>query len=100
MISKIDQKTDWSLESNIKYAQTAERYGFEYALTQIRFMAGYGAVSRGFPLNFSNADYVIGKSTRIGIILTGNSPLYGEARCYGRATSRAMESSGSCKANC
>ena len=26
------------------YAQKAESVGFEYALTQIRFMAGYGAV--------------------------------------------------------
>jgi hypothetical protein len=29
----------------VRYAQTAENVGFEYALTQIRFMAGYGAVS-------------------------------------------------------
>jgi hypothetical protein len=36
----------WDYESNVKYAQTAENVGFEYALTQIRFMAGYGAVSR------------------------------------------------------
>lgn len=45
VISKIAQKTQWDLESNIGYARTAERVGFEYALTQIRFMAGYGAVS-------------------------------------------------------
>jgi hypothetical protein len=29
----------------VRYAQKAEKVGFEYALTQIRFMAGYGAVS-------------------------------------------------------
>lgn len=34
----------WDYESNVRYAQTAENVGFEYALTQIRFMAGYGAV--------------------------------------------------------
>lgn len=45
MISKIDQRTKWDLDSNIKYARTAEQVGFEYALSQIRFMAGYGAVS-------------------------------------------------------
>lgn len=45
MISKIEQKTRWDLDANVEYARTAERYGFEYALTQIRFMAGYGAVS-------------------------------------------------------
>lgn len=44
VISKIEQRTKWDLDSNIEYARTAERWGFEYALTQIRFMAGYGAV--------------------------------------------------------
>lgn len=44
VISKIPQKTEWDLESNIKYARTAEDVGFEFALSQIRFMAGYGAV--------------------------------------------------------
>lgn len=43
MISKIPQHTDWTLDSNIKYAQIAERVGFEYARSQIRFMAGHGA---------------------------------------------------------
>ena len=45
VISKIPQRTNWDLDSNAKYARTAEQVGFEYALTQIRFMAGYGAVS-------------------------------------------------------
>lgn len=44
VISKIPQKTEWDYESNVRYAQIAERVGFEYALSQIRFMAGYGAV--------------------------------------------------------
>ncbi|KAF7913895.1 uncharacterized protein EAF01_000301 [Botrytis porri] len=45
VISKIPQRTSWDYESHVRYAQTAEEVGFEYALTQIRFMAGYGAVS-------------------------------------------------------
>ena len=45
VISKIEQRTKWDLETNAGYAQTAERYGFEYGLSQTRFMAGYGAVS-------------------------------------------------------
>lgn len=36
----------WDYLSNVRYAQTAENVGFEFALTQIRFMSGYGAVSR------------------------------------------------------
>ncbi|KAK4052498.1 hypothetical protein OIV83_002300 [Microbotryomycetes sp. JL201] len=43
VISKIPQRTDWSPEYNVKLAQTAEQYGFSHGLTQIRFMAGYGA---------------------------------------------------------
>ncbi len=43
VISKIEQRTDWTLEYNAKLAQIAEQSGFEYALSQIRFTAGYGA---------------------------------------------------------
>ena len=43
VISKIEQRTDWSLEYNVKLAQIAEKSGFDYALSQIRFTAGYGA---------------------------------------------------------
>jgi alkanesulfonate monooxygenase len=50
VISKIPQRTQWDYESNVRYAQTAENVGFEYALTQIRFMAGYGAVSHAYQM--------------------------------------------------
>ena len=43
VISKIVQRTDWSLEYNQQLARTAEAAGFDYALSQIRFTAGYGA---------------------------------------------------------
>jgi hypothetical protein len=49
VISKIPQKTSWDLDSNIRYAQTAENVGFEYALTQIRFTASYGAARESIP---------------------------------------------------
>ncbi|KAH7400544.1 methanesulfonate monooxygenase [Phaeosphaeria sp. MPI-PUGE-AT-0046c] len=55
VISKIPQRTSWSLESNIKYARTAESLGFEYALTQIRFTASYGAASQYESVSFSQA---------------------------------------------
>ncbi|KAF2720879.1 bacterial luciferase-like protein [Polychaeton citri CBS 116435] len=55
VISKIPQRTNWDLDSNIKYAQTAEQVGFEYALSQIRFMAGYGADNQHEPVSFSQA---------------------------------------------
>jgi dimethyl sulfone monooxygenase SfnG len=55
VISKIPQRTNWDLASNVKYAQTAEKVGFEYALSQIRFMAGYGAEHQHEPVSFSQA---------------------------------------------
>ncbi|ETI23639.1 dimethyl sulfone monooxygenase SfnG [Cladophialophora carrionii CBS 160.54] len=55
VISKIPQHTNWDLESNVRYAQTAENVGFEYALSQIRFMAGYGAEFQHEPVSFSQA---------------------------------------------
>lgn len=55
VISKIKQNTRWDLKSNVTYARTAERVGFEYALSQIRFMAGYGAENQHEPVTFSQA---------------------------------------------
>lgn len=55
VISKIPQRTNWDLDSNVKYAQTAEKVGFEYALSQIRFMAGYGADHQHESVSFSQA---------------------------------------------
>lgn len=43
VISRIEQRTHWDIDYNRTLAQTAERHGFDYALTQIRFTAGYGA---------------------------------------------------------
>lgn len=43
VVSTIEQRTDWSLDYNLRLGQAAEQAGFEYALSQIRFTAGYGA---------------------------------------------------------
>ena len=43
VVSKIEQRTSWNIDYNRKLAQTAEKAGFDYALSQIRFTAGYGA---------------------------------------------------------
>ncbi|KAH6671933.1 luciferase-like domain-containing protein [Halenospora varia] len=55
VISKIPQRTKWDYESNVRYAQTAENVGFEFALSQIRFMAGYGAENQHESVSFSQA---------------------------------------------
>ncbi len=55
VVSTIEQRTDWSLDYNVRLAQTAERAGFDYALSQIRFTAGYGAEHQHEPVSFSQA---------------------------------------------
>ena len=55
VVSTIEQRTDWSLDYNQRLAQTAERSGFEYALSQIRFTAGYGAEYQHESVSFSQA---------------------------------------------
>jgi FMNH2-dependent dimethyl sulfone monooxygenase len=55
VISSIEQRTSWTAEYNIKLAQIAEKAGFDYALSQIRFTAGYGAEFQHEPVAFSHA---------------------------------------------
>ena len=55
VISDIEQRTSWDFEYNIKLAQIAENSGFDYALSQIRFTAGYGADNQHEPVIFSTA---------------------------------------------
>ncbi|MFD7154070.1 dimethylsulfone monooxygenase SfnG [Kribbella sp. NPDC059898] len=55
VVSKIEQRTDWSYEYNKKLAQLAENNGFEYALTQVRYIASYGAAYQHESTSFSLA---------------------------------------------
>ena len=43
VISDIEQRTGWDYDYNKRLAQTAENNGFDYALTQVRYTASYGA---------------------------------------------------------
>ncbi|MDX8481947.1 dimethyl sulfone monooxygenase SfnG [Mesorhizobium sp. VK24D] len=54
VISNIEQRTNHSAEYNRKLAQIAERAGFDYALSQIRFTAGYGAEEQHESVSFSH----------------------------------------------
>jgi FMNH2-dependent dimethyl sulfone monooxygenase len=53
VISQIPQRTHWDAAYNRKLAQIAEHAGFDYALTQIRFTAGYGADNQHESVTFS-----------------------------------------------
>ncbi|TYB42499.1 dimethylsulfone monooxygenase SfnG [Actinomadura chibensis] len=54
VVSKIEQRTDWSYDYNRELAVLAEDNGFDYALSQVRYIASYGAAyqheSTGFSL--------------------------------------------------
>jgi dimethylsulfone monooxygenase len=63
VISKIPQRTSWDAEYNRKLAQIAEQSGFDYALTQIRFTAGYGAEYQHESVAFSHA--LLAATTRL-----------------------------------
>ncbi len=55
VISNIEQRTSWTIDYNRKLAQIAEASGFDYALSQIRFTAGYGADNQHESVSFSHA---------------------------------------------
>lgn len=55
VVSKVEQRTDWSYEYNKVLAQLAENNGFDYALTQVRYMASYGAAYQHESTSFSLA---------------------------------------------
>ena len=66
VVSTIEQRTDWSLEYNQRLAQAAEKAGFDYALSQIRFTAGYGAEYQHESVSFSQA--ILQATTRLKVL--------------------------------
>jgi FMNH2-dependent dimethyl sulfone monooxygenase len=53
--SRIEQRTDWGYDYNRELAVLAENNGFEYALSQVRYMASYGAEYQHESTSFSLA---------------------------------------------
>ncbi|MDR3719407.1 MAG: dimethyl sulfone monooxygenase SfnG [Bryobacteraceae bacterium] len=66
VISKVEQRTSWDVDYNRKLAQIAEQSGFDYALTQIRFTAGYGAEYQHESVAFSHA--LLAATERLNVI--------------------------------
>ncbi len=66
VVSKVPQRTDWTLDYNVRLAQIAEEVGFEYALTQIRFMGSYGADCQHDSVMFSAA--LLANTRRLKVI--------------------------------
>ncbi|WP_437666778.1 dimethylsulfone monooxygenase SfnG [Sorangium sp. So ce1182] len=55
VVSKIEQRTHWGIDYNRKLARLAEDSGFEYALSQVHYMASYGAENQHESTSFSLA---------------------------------------------
>jgi FMNH2-dependent dimethyl sulfone monooxygenase len=66
VISNIEQRTSWDLDYNVKLARIAENSGFDYALSQIRFTAGYGAEYQHESVTISHA--LIAATERLNVI--------------------------------
>jgi dimethylsulfone monooxygenase len=66
VVSDIEQRTSWDIDYNRKLAQIAEKAGFEYALSQIRFTAGYGAEFQHESVAFSHA--LLAATTKLKVI--------------------------------
>ena len=55
VVSTIEQRTSHDPAYNVEVARAAERVGFEYALTQVRYAASYGADAQHESTSFSLA---------------------------------------------
>lgn len=66
VVSKIEQRTHWDIDYNRELARIAEDAGFDYALTQIRFTAGYGAEHQHESVAFSHA--LLGATQKLKVI--------------------------------
>ncbi|TLP69977.1 dimethyl sulfone monooxygenase SfnG [Pseudomonas nitroreducens] len=66
VVSKIEQRTHWDIDYNRQLARIAEEAGFDYALTQIRFTAGYGAEYQHESVAFSHA--LLGATEKLKVI--------------------------------
>lgn len=66
VVSKVPQRTHWGLEYNVQLARIAEEVGFDYALSQIRFIGSYGAEYQHESTTFSAA--LLANTKRLKVI--------------------------------
>ncbi|AJT42106.1 dimethylsulfone monooxygenase SfnG [Psychromicrobium lacuslunae] len=66
VVSTIEQRTNWEFDYNKELARIAENSGFEYALTQTRYAASYGADKQHEATSFSLA--LLGATERLKVI--------------------------------
>lgn len=66
VVSTIEQRTSHTPEYNIETARIAEDVGFDYALTQVRYLASYGADAQHESVSFSLG--LLAKTERLKVI--------------------------------
>lgn len=66
VVSTIEQRTSWDFDYNKKLARIAEDAGFEYALSQTRYAASYGADKQHEATSFSLA--LLGATEKLKVI--------------------------------
>lgn len=66
VVSTLPQRTSHEFEHNVEIAQTAERVGFDYGLTQVRYLASYGADEQHESVSFSLG--LLSKTERLNLI--------------------------------
>jgi FMNH2-dependent dimethyl sulfone monooxygenase len=66
VVSTIEQRTSWDFDYNRKLARIAEDAGFEYALSQTRYAASYGADKQHEATSFSLA--LLGATEKLKVI--------------------------------
>ncbi|MHA7293112.1 dimethylsulfone monooxygenase SfnG [Arthrobacter sp. HLT1-21] len=66
VVSTIEQRTSWDFDYNKKLARIAENAGFEYALSQTRYAASYGADKQHEATSFSLA--LLGATEKLKVI--------------------------------
>ncbi|WP_334175408.1 dimethylsulfone monooxygenase SfnG [Pseudoxanthobacter sp.] len=67
VVSRIEQRTGWDFDYNVKLAQAAEKAGFDFALTATRFVGGYRADGQHESTAFASA--LLAKTERLQFIV-------------------------------
>ena len=64
--STVEQRTDWGIDYNVQLARHAEEAGFDYALSQVRYLGSYGASEQHESVSFSLA--LLAATTKLNVI--------------------------------
>lgn len=85
--STVEQRTDWGIDYNRTLARNAEEAGFDYALTQVRYLGSYSAAYQHESVSFTLA--LLAATTRMKVIAAVHPGLWQPAVLANLATTAA-----------